>query len=129
MISEETLMFSYMVEDTLEYCRNLLLLIILKGKFFLCNLRVFVYVNNVSSNIRYLHQYLPSRGSHILKSSSTFPSPFATNIQYTFHISLKPTSPTQFSRHFTYNALFQSIDISVAFQIPAIDPNFLSCHV
>ena len=129
MISGEILIFNCFVENTLEYYRNVLFLIILKGTFFLSNLLVLLHANTVTSNIRYLHQYLPSRDSHILKSSSTFPSPSATNIQYPFHISLKPTSPTQFSRTIPPNVFYQSIHISIAFQNRPIDLPILSCHV
>jgi len=58
MISEETLMFSSFVENKMEYYRNVLLLIILKGTFFLSNLRFFVCVNNVSTEVWSLQQYL-----------------------------------------------------------------------
>jgi len=49
MISEETLMFSGFVENTLEYYGNVLFFIILKGHFIPSNLQAFVYGSNVST--------------------------------------------------------------------------------
>ena len=60
VISGENLMFSISVENTPEYYRNVLFLLMLKGTFSLYNLRAYLYVNNVSSNVWYLHQYLVS---------------------------------------------------------------------
>jgi hypothetical protein len=61
MISEETLIFSSVVQNTLEYYGNVLLLIIRKGGFSPSNLRALAYVNNVTENVRHVHQYLPSK--------------------------------------------------------------------
>ena len=44
-------MFSISVENIPEYYRNLLLLIILNGTSSLYNLRAYLYVNKVSSNV------------------------------------------------------------------------------
>jgi len=54
--------------------------------------------------------------SYILKSSSSFPSPVATNISYPFHISSKPPLATQFSRHILSNVFDQSFNIAAVFQ-------------
>ena len=54
--------------------------------------------------------------SYILVSSSSFPSPFATNISYPFHISLNPQFPTQFSRHILSNVSQDSFHIVTVFQ-------------
>jgi len=61
MISEENLIFSSFVENTLEYYRNVLLLIILKGLYSPSNLRDLVYVNNITKNVIDVHQYLLQR--------------------------------------------------------------------
>jgi len=42
MISEHTLVFSRFAENTVEYYRNMLLLIIIKGTFSPCNLLALV---------------------------------------------------------------------------------------
>jgi len=54
-------MFSSSVQNTLEYYRNVILLIILKGNYFPSNIWVLIYVNNLSLGDRYLHQYLSSK--------------------------------------------------------------------
>jgi hypothetical protein len=48
MLSEQNSMFSGFVENTMEYYWNVLFLIV---TFFASNLRAFVCVNNVSTNI------------------------------------------------------------------------------
>ena len=85
--------------------------------------------NNVSNKLDTYINTFPQISSYILKSSITFPSPFATNIQHPFLITLKPKYPTQFSRHFTSNVFYQSIHISIAYQNRPSDLLFLSCHV
>jgi len=54
-------MFSSSVQNTLEYYRNVLLSILLKGNYFPSNLLVLIYANNLSLSDRYLHQYLSSK--------------------------------------------------------------------
>ena len=63
MMSEWTLVLSSFVEITLEYYRNILLLIILKKtfpfNFMALSVRSNVLVTKISTNVRYLHNYLP----------------------------------------------------------------------
>jgi hypothetical protein len=107
MVSEGTLTLSYFVENTLEYYRNVLLLIIYILYIYIY---IYIYISYLiygpwSMQIIYQPTFdtyiniFPQSASYILKSSSSFPSPFATNIPYPFLISLKPPFPTQFSRH------------------------------
>jgi len=58
-------MFSSSVQNTLEYYRNVLFLITLIRSFSYLNYLLkykqkYVRVNKVSTNVTYLHQYLPS---------------------------------------------------------------------
>jgi len=58
----------------------------------------------------------PQNASCIPKSSSSLPSPFATDMSYPFHIPLNPPFPTQFSRHILSNVFHLTFYISVVFQ-------------
>ena len=87
---------------------------LLKGTFFPSNLRALVYVNNVSVNITYI-SICSQCASYILESSSSFPSPFTTDISYPFHISLKPPFATQFSHHILSNVFNLSFCIAAVF--------------
>ena len=49
-------MFNNSVENTPEYYRNMLVLIILKGSFLLSNLRGLVHANTVASNVWYCNR-------------------------------------------------------------------------
>jgi len=71
----------------------------------------------------------PQSSGYILESLSSFPSPFSTNVPYTFHISFKPPFPTQFSPHYLSNVFVQSFHISAVFQNRALDLFCLSCHI
>ena len=57
----------------------------------------------------------PQSASYILVSSSSFPSPFATNVSYPFLISLNPPLATQFSRHILSNVFDHSVHIAAVF--------------
>ena len=70
-----------------------------------------------------------NRPLHILEYSSRFPSFFATNISYQFHISSKPPIPTQFLRHILCTVFDQSLDITVVFQNQPFDLFWMPCHV
>jgi len=72
-------------------------------------------LNKVSNYVRYLSIWLQSP-DYIVASTSSFPSPFATNSSYPFHISFKPPFATQFSRHIMFNVFDQSFHISAVFQ-------------
>ena len=125
-MSEQTLVFSIVDRNKLEYYRNMLLLIILKGNFSPSILRALMYVNIVSTNVTYLHQYLASKC--VPETSSSFPSTSSTNISYPFHISFKPPFPNQFSCHIMYNVFDQSFYVSALFQNRTFDLYCLSCH-
>ena len=58
----------------------------------------------------------PHSASYIPKSSSSFPSTFATNISYPFHISLNKQFPTQFSCHILSKVSQQSFHIAAMIQ-------------
>ena len=113
VISEQTSIFSSFDRNKLEYYRNILWLIILKRNFSPSNLRALMYVNNVSTNVRYLHQYLASKCTP--KFSSSLGSPFATNMPYSFHFSFKPPITIQFSRHVLCNGFDYSFYIAAMF--------------
>jgi len=81
MISGENLMFSISVQNTLEYYRNVSLLIILIRPFsYLIYLpkykQKYVCVTNVSTNVTYLHQYLPSMYQLYSKTFQQLPFTF-----------------------------------------------------
>jgi len=129
VISGETLMFSGFVDNRLEYYRNVLLLIILKGTFPHVIYRPwFMYIMYQATLVTYINN-CPQISSYILKPTSNFPPPFATNLSYTFHISLNPQFPTQFAHHTRSNVFDQSIHISVVFQNRAFDLLCLSCRL
>jgi len=54
--------------------------------------------------------------SYILKSSSSFPLLFPTNLSYPFHISSKPTFTTQFLHHILSNVSNLTFYIAALFQ-------------
>jgi len=91
----------------------MLVLVILKGTFSQSNLRALMYVNIISTNVTYLHQYLASEW--VPGSSSSYPSAFTTNISHPFHISLKPRFATYFSQHILSNVFDQSFHIAAQF--------------
>jgi hypothetical protein len=66
---------------------------------------------------------------YILDSTSSFPSPFATNISYPFANSSKPHFATQFSPHILSDVFDQSLHISAVFQNRTFDLFCLSCHI
>ena len=114
VISELILIFSSFDGNKLQYYQNILWLIILKGTFSPSNLRALMCVNIISPNVTYLHQYLASEC--VPETSSTFPSPFTTNISHPFHISFKPPFATYFSHHILSNVFDQSFHIAAQFQ-------------
>jgi len=66
--------------------------------------------------------------SYITQWSSSFPSPFATNLSYPFHISLNPQFPTQFSSHILSNVFDNSSRIAALFQNRPLN-SCLPCHI
>jgi hypothetical protein len=128
MISEQNLMFSRLVENAVEYYQNMLLLIILKGIFFPSKLRALVCVNNVSTNVWFLQQYLYPKWQLYSPIVQQLPFTFVTNISYSFHISLNAPPATHLSRHIISNVLDQSFHISVLFYNHHLAMCCLSCH-
>jgi hypothetical protein len=121
MISEQSLMFSNSVQNTVEYYGNVLLLIILKGtlshviygpysKQYIC----------VSLNYQPpLNSYISicsQCASHIAEYSSCFLSVFATNISFPIHLPFKSPFPSHFSTHTLCSGFDQSFHNSVAFR-------------
>ena len=119
MISEQTLIFSGFVVIVGN----------IKRVFFPSNLHAFVYINNVSTNIWYLHQYLSSNCQLYSRIFKQLPFTFATTISYPYHISLNPPLATQFSRHILSKVFDQSFHISGVFQNPHLVRFCLPCHV
>jgi len=66
--------------------------------------------------------------SYITEWSSSFPSLFATNLSYPFHISLNPTLPTQFSRHILSNVFHNFFRTTALFQNRHLMFS-LPCHI
>ena len=83
--------------------RNVFLLVILKGTFpHVIYSPWFMYIIYQATFVTNINIY-PQNASYITESSRIFPSLFATNISYRFHISQNPTLPTQFSLHILSN--------------------------
>jgi len=125
VISEENLMFSFFVENALEYYRNVFLLIILKEIFFASKLHALICVKYIWSIVTYIN-ILSQNDSYIPKCFSSFPSPFATKISYPFHISFKPKFTSVFSRRILSKVFDLPFHISAVSKSPML---CFVCHV
>ena len=93
--------------------RNVLLLIILKGNV----LHVIYGPWCISATFHTYINICLQNASYVTEWSSSFPSPFATNLSYPFHISHNPTLPTHFSRHILSNVFDKFSALQLCFKI------------
>jgi hypothetical protein len=128
MISEESLVLSSFVGKKIEFYRKMLLMIILKKAFSQIIFGTCIQLAYQRPFDTYVNACLQIAG-YVLKSTCSFPSPFATNSSYPFDNSSQPPFTTQFSPHILSKVFDQSFYISSVFQNLTFDLFCFSCQI